>query len=232
MPTYAGTKDGYRNLWGQMTVHAAIKPSADKVAKAIQADRSRYEVVEARTGVPWFWIAAVHDRESGRNFKGVLHNGEAIIGTGRVTTLVPKGRGPFATWEEAAVDALKHMGLDKIDDWPLERCLYEWERYNGWGYFGKINSPYVWAGSNLYTKGKYVADGKYDPNHVDRQLGTATVLKQLIEVEPAVAEALDMSLPLPPSAPPPAPNEKIGEILDAFMEANGLQEVALVHRRQ
>lgn len=201
MPTYAGTRAGYRHLWDKM--HVTREAEASSAADGILRDRTRYEAVEARTGVPWFWIALVHLRESSRDFRGVLHNGQKIIGTGKLTTLVPKGRGPFETWEEAAVDALTYMGLDKIDDWPLERCLHAFERYNGWGYFGKINSPYVWAGTNLYSRGKYVADGKYDPNHVDKQLGLAAVLKILTELSDDIADSLDMG-----AASPVEPEEK------------------------
>lgn len=75
-------------------------------AARIEANRSRYEVVSKATGVPWDVIGVIHYRESSGSFAGVLHNGQKIIGTGKKTTLVPKGRGPFSTWEDAAVDAL------------------------------------------------------------------------------------------------------------------------------
>ncbi|MCX5921316.1 MAG: hypothetical protein NTW61_08385 [Candidatus Melainabacteria bacterium] len=51
------------------------------------------------------------------------------------------------------------------------------ELYNGTGYEDKgVPSPYVLAGTSAYQKGKYVADGQYDPNHVDEQLGVATLM--------------------------------------------------------
>lgn len=222
MPSYSATKQGYKNLWDKMRFTRSTE--INKAASGILADRTRYEVVEARTGVPWFWIACVHLRESARDFRGVLHNGERIIGTGRVTTLVPRGRGPFSNWEEAAVDALKGHGLDKIDDWPVERCLYQFERYNGWGYFGKINSPYVWAGTNLYVKGKYVADGKYDPNHVDQQLGVAPVLRRLADISEDVADALDMNLP-PAPIPEPEPEPPVHKPLSDYSNDEVIAEL-------
>ncbi len=52
------------------------------------------------------------------------------------------------------------------------------EQYNGLGYASKgLPSPYIWAGTDQYTKGKYVADHVYDPNAVDQQLGCAGLLK-------------------------------------------------------
>jgi hypothetical protein len=143
-------------------------------------------------------------RESSCNFAGVLHNGEHIIGTGRKTTLVPKGRGPFSSWSEAAIDAIKLHGLHKIADWPIERLLYEAERFNGWGYLRRGPSPYVWAGTNWYKAGKYIADGVYSATHVDSQLGVAIIWKQLqqrgilIDTEPKPEPASP-----PPDVDPP-----------------------------
>ena len=48
------------------------------------------------------------------------------------------------------------------------------------GYYScGINSPYLWSYFNHYTKGKFVADHKYDPNAVSKQCGTAVMLKAL-----------------------------------------------------
>ena len=194
MPTFAATKAGYRNLWRDMTVTRTEE--ANKVASGMIADKARYQAIEDATGVPWYWIAAVHNRENNRDFGGVLHNGQRIIGTNKKTTLVPKGRGPFASWNDAAIDALKLKNLDKIDDWPIERILYEFERYNGFGYgpavLGSraINSPYVWAGTSKQQAGKYVRDGKFVSSHVDTQLGTAALIKQLAEMDDSVAERI------------------------------------------
>jgi lysozyme family protein len=151
----------------------------EAMAAKIRANRSRYDAVSAKTGVPWDVIAVIHSRESSCNFAGVLHNGEHIIGTGRKTKLVPKGRGPFSTWEEAAIDALVNCApyAGKNKDWSLGNTLDLLESYNGLGYRKRgLPSPYLWAGTDQYTSGKYVADGKFDPNVVDQQLGAAAIL--------------------------------------------------------
>jgi len=63
----------------------------------------------------------------------------------------------------------------------LARTLYRMEAYNGFGSRRKgINTPYLWAFSNHYTKGKYVADGKWNPDYVSTQCGGAVMLKALI----------------------------------------------------
>lgn len=211
-PSYFSLKPKYRKLWDSAILTRAA--AADKAVAKILANRKRYEAVARRTSVPFWFIAVTHMRESSNNFAGVLHNGEHIIGTGRKTRLVPKGRGPFDSWEEAAIDALRLKGLHRIKDWTIERVLYECERFNGWGYHWKGRpSPYVWAGTKHYVSGKYVADGKYDASHVDTQLGVAVVLKRLeaagVPVD-APTEFSASSVPPPPDIEPVDPPARKG----------------------
>ncbi len=166
----------------KFTRSTAVNAQAEKILSS----RSRYEAVSKATGVPWDVIGVIHYRESSGNFAGVLHNGERIIGTSKKTTLVPKGRGPFKTWEDAAIDALVNAPpyAAKNKDWSIAGTLDILERYNGLGYRKKgLPSPYLWAGTDQYVKGKYVADGKYDPEHVDKQIGTAAILMRLRDME-------------------------------------------------
>ena len=44
----------------------------------------------------------------------------------------------------------------------------------------KLRTPYLWSFSSLESKGRYVADGVFDPNAVSNQCGAATMLKALI----------------------------------------------------
>ena len=207
-PSFAKLKPVYRQRWGSARLNRVV--TSDDWARRILKLRPRYLAVSNKTGVPWWWIAVTHMRESSCNFSGVLHNGEHIIGTGRKTRLVPAGRGPFDSWEEAAIDAIKLKGLHRISDWSIERALYECERFNGWGYYWRKSvSPYVWAGTTFYKSGKYVADGKYDPSHVDSQLGCAAVLKSLeklgIKVDTIPSPE---TVPPPPDIDPPANDER------------------------
>lgn len=190
--SFEQTKRGYANLWAKIEIKpGADAVNADRFAKKIIANLDRYRAVERATGVPGFFIGGLHMRESGCSFDGVLHNGERIIGTGRKTRLVPAGRGPFASWEAAAIDALQLKGLHKITDWTVARMGYEAERFNGLGYVGKgVNSAYVWAGSNLEQSGKYVADHVWDKGFDDPQIGVMTVLKRLAELRSDIAARL------------------------------------------
>ena len=102
-PTFEQMRPRYTNFWRDMRVQNI--GVLDAAAAKLLRNKVRYEKVGKPLGIPWWWIAICHHRESSGNFAGVLHNGEHIIGTGRKTRLVPAGRGPFASWEEAAVDA-------------------------------------------------------------------------------------------------------------------------------
>ena len=179
----------------------------EKQADRIRANRSRYTAVSAKTGVPWDVIAVIHYRESSGSFQGVLHNGQRIIGTGKKTTLVPAGRGPFSTWEQSAVDALMNCNpyAGKNKDWSIAHTLDLLERYNGLGYRNKgVPSPYLWAGTDQYAKGKYVADGRYDPDHIDAQLGVAALLIALRAPQPAPTR-INVDTPAPRPKPAPKP---------------------------
>ena len=65
---------------------------------------------------------------------------------------------------------------------PFAHMLYLLEKYNGFGYrnMGKA-TPYLWSFSNLYEKGKYVADGRFDPEAVSKQCGAGVMLKALLD---------------------------------------------------
>lgn len=188
-PTFAASSLGYGNMWDKAVVNRTAE--AQKAARTALANKSRYKAITARTGIPYDTIASKHMRESSFNFGTHLHNGDSLA---RRTVQVPKGRptgNPPFTFEDSAVDALTMAphSLNLVKRWSVERRLYEDEKYNGWGYIGKGNSPYLWAGTSLYIGGKYIADHVYSPTAKDSQLGTVAFYKKLIEIDPEVARA-------------------------------------------
>jgi len=173
------------------------------VATRLVAAKARYKAVETKTGVPWPVIAVIHERESTQNWAKSLAQGDRWD---HESTHVPAGRGPFASWEEAAIDALVNCGpyAARWKDWSIGGILTLLEQYNGLGYarMGKP-SPYIWAGTNQYVRGKYVHDGVYDPDEEDKQLGCAGLLMAIAALDPSVSFAAP--LPTSPVAPSPVP---------------------------
>ena len=191
------------------------KTLSDSVAKSLLAAKKRYQAVEAKTGVPWPVIAVIHERESSQNWGRSLAQGDPWD---KASVNVPAGRGPFKSWEEAAIDALLncHPYLAKRKDWSLAGVLIALEMYNGLGYANRgVPSPYLWAGTNQYVSGKYVKDGVYDPNHVDKQLGCVAMLLSMMAIDPTITFT---GAKITPSAPPPQPwwVSLISAILSAF----------------
>ena len=136
--------------------------------------QERYHVVSHMTGVPVDVLFALHYRESSLDFTKCLHNGDKLPGP---THNVPKGRGPFKSWEEAAIDAIELEKHKFPKSWDIVGKLEFCEIYNGLGYKNRgVPSPYVLSWTNGYSCGKYVADGKYDSSFVDKQCGTAAII--------------------------------------------------------
>jgi lysozyme family protein len=170
-------------LWSSMKI---IRDAAqlERVEKKIRLHQAVYQKVQDATGVPWQMVAVIHLREAGESdigkWKGVLHNGEKIVGTGKKTRIVPIGRGPFNTWHDAAVHALKEKKFHLFKNWTPGAMLAALEPYNGYGYRGKgLRSPYIWASTNHQQRGKYVRDHVFDPSVMDTQVGCAAQLRFL-----------------------------------------------------
>lgn len=183
--TLNGLKPEYLELWHTMQISEAkigkIQEQADKVI----SNKEKYKAIEKLTGVPWYFIGLLHLRESNCNFNTHLHNGDPLSAR---TVHVPKGfprtGNPPFSFEFSAVDALRYMKLDKVTDWSIANVAFYFEEYNGFGYRPKkVNSPYLWAGTNHYIKGKYTTDHKYNPNAVDQQLGVMPILARILAEE-------------------------------------------------
>jgi lysozyme family protein len=181
---------------------------ASTVAHRLLAAKARYQTVAVKTGVPWFIIAVIHEREASQDWDGSLAQGDPW---NRVSVHVPAGRGPFQSWEEAAVDALVNCAphVARWNDWSAGGALTLLEQYNGLGYASRgVPSPYVWSGTDQYRSGKYVRDGVYDPTVVDRQLGCAGLLKAMMAFDPNITFATSEAGTIRSRPPAPSPPKK------------------------
>lgn len=150
------------------------------VCDEILTRRSVYDRIAAFTKVPWWFTGPIHYRESALNLGTYLGNGQLL---GHMTTIAPKGRGPFFgpnAFFDGAVDAYRLLHFDKVVDWGIGNALYLAEEWNGEGYhLHGIPSPYVWGGTNIQVPGKYISDGRFAAGVWDIQLGVAAIIKGL-----------------------------------------------------
>ncbi len=183
IPNLADLRAEYDRLFASARILPDWRARVEEVGRRAIVWRARY--ASASPGVPWWWVAAIHNLESSANFSRHLHNGDSLA---RRTVSVPAGRPitgrPPFTWEQSAADALEMKGLSAWGDWTIAGALYQAERYNGWGYrrfHPEVLSPYLWSGTQLYSQGKYVADGKWSAAAGSNQVGAAALWAWLRE---------------------------------------------------
>lgn len=222
-----GTPPWYRRMFAACELDDGKDWQLKSAVNLVDRGLARYLDVSKRLGFSGeyqmlfaYILGALHFKEATCSFAGVLHNGEKIIGTGAKTRLVPKGRGPFSSWEDAAVDAINLNGSRwaklRAGSTDIGDILYAMERFNGPGYItgaGKAEtSPYLWACTNINDgRGKYVRDGVFDSSAgTDEAMGAAMILKEFykqglfkctgIETTPPPAIPLPDLTPYPEAA--------------------------------
>ena len=176
-----------------------------------------YRELGAKTNVPPVLLAALDLREGDCNPATGIGQGDRWD---RVSTHVPRGKGPFASWLAANIYYVRYDHLDSTNGlvppgWTWAFAVYKSNAWNGWGpnAHGR-HSGYPWSCTNIYDEatdgkpagGKYVADGRWDPAALDRQPGTVPVMLQLARAYPdlAIAPAPAASdQPVPPVRPLP-----------------------------
>jgi lysozyme family protein len=171
-------------LWGSMEIVPSRRDSVMHVAQGIRINKYRYVRFTSNFGlvVPWWFVGLVHYRECGFNWAASIAQGDAWS---KISVHVPRGRGPFKSWEDAAFDALTKCPpfTARWKDWSNGGRLTAAEAYNGFAYeqYHHEFSPYNWGATNHEQRGKYVTDGHYDPAVWDTQIGCAAILKGLEE---------------------------------------------------
>ncbi len=173
--------------WNAASVTPELIDLIDGVSHRLIDAKPRYQAVATVTMVPWAIIAVIHERESSQSWKASLAQGDPW---NKVSIHVPKGRGPFTSWETAAEDALVACPPHAANwhDWTIGGALTLLESYNGLGYAARGGpSPYIWASTNQYKSGKYIADGHFDPNAIDHQIGCASLLARMTLIDPSIS---------------------------------------------
>lgn len=153
--------------------------------------KDRFLFVQSKTGVPWFVVAIINIMEMGLNFDGTLLNGDPW---NRKTVHYPSGRGPWGSWEEAAVYAInsEDEGWDfhpPTMTWDVGTTFYFLEAWNGFNARMQPQytqtrplgaSPYIYSASPFYVSGKKLEQPtRFDPNLVSEQIGCMAFLRAL-----------------------------------------------------
>jgi lysozyme family protein len=188
MTDIGALKKANAQRWQSMKVAQSLIPMIDKVAaRLVEAKaKTEYQAVSNKTKVPWAVIAVIHEREASQSWKANLAQGDPW---NKASIHVPAGRGPFTSWQDAAIDALTNCAPRAAawGDWSIGGALTLLEEYNGLGYAARGRpSPYVWASTDQYVKGKFISDGHFDPNVVDHQLGCAALLARMKQLDASV----------------------------------------------
>lgn len=182
--------DKYNDQWGMMVIRDNMRLQILEDAKLILKYRKQFELATYGTKIPWQFAGIIYYRECTCDFKGHPHNGDSLR---RRTVNVPAGRpikNPASasgyTFVESFADLIQLKGWDKVPVWSIQALLYYFESNNGFGYRRlkvPIMSPYLWSGTEYYTKGKFASDGKYDGRLKDKQIGCAPLFRYLTDHE-------------------------------------------------
>jgi lysozyme family protein len=221
MSDLAGLRAANELRWA----NAKLTRNVVATAMSLVAAKLRYLLVALKTSVPWWVVAAIHERECSQNWDNSLAQGDPW---NRVSSHVPAGRGPFKSWEDAAVDALVNCApyLARKEWGSIGFSLTNLEAYNGLGYAARgLPSPYLWAGTDQYQSGKYVADHVFSSSAIDTQPGCAALILAMAALDPSiVVGSSTMMTPAPAPTPAPSPispakSKPIGELIAAIFAA-------------
>lgn len=187
-------------LWKVAKILPSRVMEVNKVANRLCAPlaKIRYQEIEKATGVPWFVIAVIHERESSQDFTKQLGQGDSLD---QVSTHTPKGMGPYYNHPDdlplqdafyrCAVDTLENTApfAARWKDWSAGGTLTLLITYNGTGYWFYHNhepSPYDWGATDQEVRGKYTSDGSFNSTVMDTQVGCAAMLKAMMIIDPTI----------------------------------------------
>lgn len=174
--------------WNSARINPKSSIALDVAVKLFERNEKRYQFIEGMkpNGVPAPVLFCLHYRESDNNFRCHAHEGSPLT---HRTRDEPKNRLPHPdppfTFEQSAFDAYyvcEHPPLDRIDWSNLQASLDKMESFNGFGYRSRgIAPPYLYSGTNLYQRGKFIADHRFSSTAVDGQLGCVAILLRMRE---------------------------------------------------
>src|SRR5450759_4784793 len=126
IPITKALRNEYENLFNSLIIRPERIQTVDQTLTNILANQNRYQNVSGIIGIPWSFVAVIHNMEASLNFSKHLHNGDPLTNrTVQVPAGRPKNGQPPFTWEESASDALTMKGLNATTDWSLAGTIYQ-----------------------------------------------------------------------------------------------------------
>lgn len=208
-PTYAATKKAFAKFLDGIVF--TNKSLAVRAAKAGLSHKQSYVDAEKESGVPAAWLMGIHFREADYNQRCCLANGDPIIGTGRLTTHVPAGLGPYRTFADSVKDGVRYERFVNPKWNELAYWAYAAQCWHGWGSSGM--DSYVWRATSREQAGMWVADHVFDRAAVDPRSGVVALWMALFELDPNL-KPKDPAPSVPLVAPP------VGTVVVAGLTGN------------
>ena len=170
----------YKRYFDTIKVAVEYKYQVEICVSRMLKGITQYRVVQEETGIPWVFVALLHEMECNCDFERQILNGQLIH---QRTTIVPKGCGPWKFWHSSAKEGLERYS--KVINWDIGNIGLMLEAHNGFGYRKRdVLSPYLFNGCQYGgDTGFYASDGKYDPMASSQQAGAYVLLSVLVESE-------------------------------------------------
>lgn len=171
----------YSTRWVSMVVRPDRMSAVDTVVRRMASREARYRTVTDPLGVPWWWLAAIHELEHSGRFTTSMTVVDPIdVPPGQP---IPNANIADSQWDDTARALLRSRGLASWRDWSVPGAAYQWERFSGFGYRSHdVATPYLWSYSNQYTTGKFIRAGVFSPTTVSQQAGALVLLRRLIDL--------------------------------------------------
>jgi lysozyme family protein len=154
----------------------------EQAVKEILPGKVRYKAVEAVTKIPAAGLGAVDYREDDCNPRDGLGQGDPW---NKVSINVPAGKGPFLSWQAAAIFYLHY---DKVDvfsaPWTWAYACWKGEMWNGFGPRDHgVHTGYLWGCTSIYTGGMYPHDHEWSSTAKDGRPGIIPIMKRLQSID-------------------------------------------------
>jgi lysozyme family protein len=172
----------YSYLYQSAILSPDKQPQLNEAIARITKNKDVYSSAVEGTNIPWYAVGIIDEMECGCSEYYHIHNGDPLTGrTYNAPANRPEGGKPPFSKLESIQDWIHLKKWNTWQVWDINSLLFRFEANNGFGYRKyRVNTPYLWAGSNLYTSGKFIVDGQFSKAAVSKQIGAALLLKNLL----------------------------------------------------